>query len=172
MRRILHIHNQSLPPTPNSGGSNRLIDWLATEQSKQGHNVYAMSPIGRSNKFYEHIKMPNNCSYDNLIKLIPTDVTDIEYHGGLNIDVANKLLTTFPRSLQIIHAGQGGGIKNVFVSKSHAKSAGGEFFSYNGIPVDDCIFNESKSDFLLFLAKVKRSKKGVDVAINYLKNQN
>lgn len=35
--------------------------------------------------------------------------------------------------------------------------------------MDDYIFNESKSDFLLFLAKVKRSKKGVDVAIKLSK---
>lgn len=169
MRKILHIHNKSLPPSPSSGGSNRLIDWLAVEQSKQGHSVCAMSPEGSSNQYYEHIKMPVNCSYDELLALVPADVTDIEYHGGLEASTVDRLLMTFPRSLQIIHAGGGGGKKNVFVSKNHAEQAGKTIFAHNGLPLDDYIFNESKSDFLLFLAKVKRRKKGVDTAIKLAK---
>jgi len=169
VRKILHIHNQSLPPSPNSGGSNRLIDWLATEQSKQGHSVCAISPEGRSNDFYEHIKMPANCNYDELIELIPEDVTDIEYHGGLDAGIVDKLLTKYPSSLQIIHAGKGGGKNNVFVSRSHAEQAGQTVFAYNGLPVDDYIFSESKSDYLLFIAKVKRRKKGADTAIKLAK---
>lgn len=169
MRKILHIHNQSLPPNRSSGGSNRLIDWLAVEQSKQGHLVCAMSPEGATNQYYEHIKMPVNCSYDELLKLIPADVTDIEYHGGLDANTVDRLLTIYPRSLQIIHAGEGGGPKNVFVSKSHAEQAGKTIFAYNGLPLEDYIFNASKSDFLLFIAKVKRRKKGVDTAIKMAK---
>ncbi len=169
MRAILHIHNQSLPPNNSSGGSNRLIDWLAVEQSKQGHRVYAMSSSGYSNRYYEHIKMPNDIGYDDLIELIPDGITDIEYHGGLDETIVERLLSEYPRSLQVIHAGKGQGKKNVFVSRSHAERAGKRVYAYNGVPEIDYIFNENKEDFLLFIAKVKRRKKGVDTAIKLAK---
>ena len=169
MGAILHIHDQSLPPAAGSGGSNRLIHWLAVEQAAQGHKVYAMSPIGESNESYQHIRVPAQSLIETILEKIPNDVTDIEYHGGFPFFIVDRLIENFPRTLQIIHAGKGVGINRVYVSKSHAKRSGGEVFAYNGIPVDDYSFSEDKKDFLLFLAKVRRSKKGVATAINVAK---
>ena len=169
MGSILHIHNQSLPPSSTSGGSNRLIDWLAIEQSRQGHKVYALSPLGHSTEHYTHITLPEKISYTEIRQLIPDDVTDIEYHGGLDADVVEQLFNAYPRSLYLVHSGQGEGRNNVFVSHSHAQQAGKEVFAYNGIPCEEFIFEEQKGDFLLFLAKVKRRKKGVAVAIKLAK---
>jgi len=169
MGAILHIDGHSLPPVANSGGANRLIHWLAVEQAAQGHNVYAMSPIGNSNESYQHIQVPAQSLFKTILERIPNDVTDIEYHGGFAFDVVERLIEHFPRTLQIIHAGKGVGKNRVYVSKSHAKRSGGEVFAHNGIPVDDYQFSEDKEDFLLFLAKVKRSKKGVATAIDVAK---
>jgi len=67
-----------------------------------------------------------------------------------------------------MHGGEGG--KDcVYLSKSHAVKFGGSTYAYNGIPIDEYIFSDKKEDFLLFLAKVKRSKKGIDSAIKVAK---
>ena len=41
---ILHIVDQPVPPLANSGGSNRLVEWLAIEQAKLGIKVSVLSP--------------------------------------------------------------------------------------------------------------------------------
>lgn len=172
MNVILHIHDQSLPPVNSSGGSNRLIDWLAVEQAKQGHKVYTMSPIGSDTEFYQHIKLSLPCTFEELRAVIPDDVEYIEYHGGIDGSVIEKMFKRYPGSIQVCHAGKHEGKNNVFISKNHAKCQGGEVVAYNGVPVDDYIFSKDKDNYLLFLAKVKRSKKGVDAAIKVAKKVN
>lgn len=172
MSVILHIHDQSLPPIESSGGSNRLIDWLAIEQAKQGHKVYAMSPSGSNTEFYQHIKISLPCSLEELLAIIPDDVEYIEHHGGIESFVIDGLLESFPGCLQVCHAGKQEGQNNVFISKSHAKAHDGTVVAYNGVPIDDYIFSADKDNYLLFLAKVKRSKKGVDTAIQVAKKVN
>jgi glycosyltransferase involved in cell wall biosynthesis len=166
---ILHIHNKSSPPSTDSGGSNRLIDWLAIEQAKHGHTVYVMSPAGFSTESYQHIKVTDASSYEELLNKIPNDVDSIEYHGGLNKNAVDKLLELYPRSIRIIHAGQSSEDKSVFVSCSHAKQSNRSVFSYNGVPSSEFICSEIKDDYLLFLAKVKRSKKGIGTAVKISK---
>ena len=41
------------------------------------------------------------------------------------------------------------------------QQAGGSQYAYNGVPIDQYEFREDKCANLLFLAKVRRSKKGV-----------
>ena len=156
---------------------NRLVEWLAIEQSKQGHKVYIAAPAGESTGHYEHIRIPGNYDADTVSTLMPADVTDIEMHH-VRPDVARWLLDRYPRSIQVMHSGIGpgdsdaarwAGTRTVFVSRSHMQQAGGSQFAYNGIPVDEYEFSEDKSGDLLFLAKVRRSKKGVQSAIRVAK---
>ncbi|MCE0558861.1 glycosyltransferase [Motilimonas sp. E26] len=172
-RHILHIHDQALPPTPSCGGSNRLIDWLASAQSQLGCKVTALSPRGASNSSYQHVTCDvKNIDFDTLIKAIPQDVTDIEYHGGLSDELAYALQQRFNKFVSVVHAGAANTPNCVYVSKSHAQQANAEVYVHNGIPVESVEFNGKKSNFSLFLAKVKRSKKGVVQAINIAKKTN
>ncbi|MFA0336853.1 glycosyltransferase, partial [Vibrio sp. 10N.222.54.B2] len=63
----------------------------------------------------------------------------------------------------------------VFVSKSHAsqskynKNKINFNYIYNGIPESEFEYNEQKKGYFLFLAKVKRSKKGIQTAIKVAK---
>ena len=141
---------------------NRLVEWLAIEQSKQGHKVYITAPAGESTGHYEHIRIPGNYDADAVSTLIPADVTDIEMHHVLP-DVARWLLDRYPRSIQVMHSGIGpddsdaarwAGTRTVFVSRSHMQQAGGSQFAYNGIPVDEYEFSEDKSGDLLFLSLI------------------
>ena len=169
METIVHIHDQPMPPVRDSGGSNRLAHWLATEQSIQGDTVYAMTRGGSATEHYDHIELPKTLEFHSLCRLIPSDTTGIEIHGGLPLATAIKLLKEVPHAINIVHAGHGVGIKDVFVSKSHANAASKATYAYNGIPTDDYVYSARKEDWLLFLAKVKRSKKGVDSAIRICK---
>jgi glycosyltransferase involved in cell wall biosynthesis len=166
---ILHIHNKSSPPSADSGGSNRLIEWLAAEQAKHGHTVYVMSPAGSSTESYKHIEVTDSSTYEELLNKLPDDVDSIEYHGGLNKEAVDRLMELYPRSIRVIHAGQSSDDKSVFVSSSHAKQSDKSVFAYNGVPSSDYIYSEIKDDYLLFLAKVKRSKKGIDTAVRIAK---
>jgi glycosyltransferase involved in cell wall biosynthesis len=177
MGAILHMLEQAVPPTKTSGGLNRLVEWLATEQGKQGHKVYVASPEGSSTGYFEHVRIPRDYTPDNIAPLIPDDVTDIEMHQ-VRPDVAKWLMERYPRSIEIMHSGIGAeqaepgywtGSKTVFVSRSHMQQAGGSQYAYNGVPVDQYEYREDKSDSLLFLAKVRRSKKGVQTAIKVAK---
>ncbi len=167
-RHILHIHDQALPPTPTSGGSNRLVDWLAKEQHKLGNKVSVLSPQGHSTPDYQHIIADiKNLNFKQLCNIIPDSVTDIEYHGGLDQGIAHQLCQHFPRFISVIHSTCGNTSPNrVYVSASHAQRHNDQHFVYNGVPIDEIAFSAKKKDYALFLAKVKRSKKGVQDAID------
>ena len=177
MGAILHLLNTVMPPSKSSGGMNRLVYWLAAEQARQGHKVYVGSPEGESTGFFEHIRLSGNRMLDDLKERMPADVTDVELHE-MPWDIAAWVYDNYPRSFSVIHSGltpeyepAGGwsGSKAVFVSRSHMENARGAKFAYNGVPVDEYEFNEIKDDYLLFLGKVKRSKKGVRTAMRVAK---
>lgn len=177
MGAILHLLDMVMPPAKSSGGMNRLVYWLAAEQARQGHKVYVGSPEGESTEFFKHIRVSRNKTLIDLRAKMPADVTDVELHE-MPQDVATWVFDNYPRSFSVIHSGlkpgfepEGGwfGSKAVFVSRSHMELAGGAQFAYNGVPVEEYDFCEAKDDYLLFLAKVKRSKKGVQTAIRVAK---
>lgn len=177
MGAILHILDQPVPPTKKSGGLNRLVYWLAVEQAQHGHKVYVAAPSGRSTEHFQHIHIPRDYTKEDIASKMPEDVTDIEMHQ-VSEQAANWVLETYPRSIQIMHSGispesihgtRWSGARTVFVSRSHMERAGGSKFAYNGVPVDQFEFREKKDAFLLFLAKVRRSKKGVQTAIRVAK---
>ena len=174
---ILHLLEQTVPPSKSSGGLNRLVEWLATEQSKQGHKVYVASPDGASTEYFEHLRIPRDYTPHTIAPLIPNEVSDVEMHQ-IRPDVAQWLMDRYPRSIQLMHSGISpeqadasywAGSKAVFVSHNHMQQAGGSQYAYNGVPIDQYEFREDKCANLLFLAKVRRSKKGVQTAIKVAK---
>jgi glycosyltransferase involved in cell wall biosynthesis len=165
---ILHIINKPVPPEFNAGGANRLVHWLASAQARAGHKVYVAAPEGKSTEWYTHINLSKKFTSNELTAVLPSTLTAIEYHGGGD-DKINIFLDKLPIPVMRVVHWMDPGMKlyknTVFVSKSHADGHGGKYYIHNGIPINDYIFNETKCDFYLFLAKVKRSKKGIDDAI-------
>lgn len=169
-KTIVHIYDQALPPPRGSGGSNILIDWLAKAQCELGHKIYVASFSGQDTPWYRHIKIHKDISEAELAKLLPEKTDFIEYHGGLNQTTSSRITSLGIPSIRINHALSSSPPQDneVYLSVSHARQHGGSVVAYNGIPVADYHL-EKKSGFLLFLAKVKRSKKGVDDAIKLAK---
>jgi len=169
---ILHIVSKPVPPPRNAGGANRVIDWLARAQSRAGHQVYVASPGGRDADAYVKITIPERYSWSDIEAVLPSGLTAIEHHGGGDESVQTFLDSIDLPILRLVHGlGQGSSPRKqtVYVSRRHAAMHGGDVYVYNGIPVDEYIFESEKSDFFLFLAKVKRSKKGVADAIDIAK---
>jgi glycosyltransferase involved in cell wall biosynthesis len=165
---ILHIFNQPVPPPKKAGGANRLIHWLARAQSRAGHEVYVAAPGGRYADGYVKLAVPERYSWSDIEAVLPSGLTAIEHHGGGDESVQTFLDRMDIPILRMEHGvGQGFSPRKqtVYLSRRHAALHGGDVFVYNGVPVDDYIFERKKSDFFLFLAKVKRSKKGVADAI-------
>jgi glycosyltransferase involved in cell wall biosynthesis len=164
---ILHILNKQVPPPINAGGTNRLLHWLASAQSREGHKVYVATPEGEDTHRYKNLRLPSNFTIDDLSKITPSEITSIEYHGGGDENVQDYLdQQPIPvlRTWHWVNIHQRVRKNTVFVSSSHARTHGKSRFIYNGIPINDYAFREKK-DFFLFLAKVKRSNKGIEDAI-------
>jgi glycosyltransferase involved in cell wall biosynthesis len=165
---ILHIFDQPVPPPRNAGGANRLIHWLARAQSRAGHEVHVASPGGKSADGYGTHPIPRCYSRSDIEAVFPSGLTAIEHHGGGDESVQTFLDSSDIPFLRIMH-GVGQGIpprkQTVFLSRRHGALHGGSRYVHNGIPVDDYHFREDKEDYVLFMAKVKRSKKGVADAI-------
>jgi hypothetical protein len=155
-RTIVHIVDQPVPPVLSSGGSNRVVFWLAREQARAGHNVYVMSYSGSSTEHFQHIKINREYTYEQIEKEIPSNTTDIEIHN-LPAAISEPLLTKFKVSIKLVHTGSDPGIRRVYVSRNHAERSSGTVFAHNGVPEEDYEFCDIKQDYLLFLAKVKRS---------------
>ncbi len=113
---ILHIVDQSVPPLLNSGGSNRLVEWLAVEQAKLGIKVTVLSPEGRSTENFSHIKCDiNKVSCKELMSIIPKNITGIEHHSGLDHDLLAEVQAHFKSFINVVHAGTSSTKNAVFV---------------------------------------------------------
>ncbi|MEZ9922568.1 glycosyltransferase [Vibrio breoganii] len=171
MRHIIHILDQPMPPRPDSGGSNRLVEWLAQEQHSLGHKVTVIAPEGNKTIHFEFIRNSVvDMTWQDLKELLPSDATDIEIHCSLSTSVSEGIISCGLGLLNVIHGGNGHELNAIYVSRSHAQNNGKEKYIHNGIPEQTIEFDADKDDFLLFLAKVKRSKKGIATAIKIAKS--
>lgn len=171
--KIAHVINKHMPPLNGSGGANRLLEWLAQEQRRAGHEVCIVSPAGRDTDYARHIALPVTASTMEFLAALPDDTDIVHHHGTYDLFMYESHSLTVP-FVQTVHGIPGtdrpanlpAQLRNaVFVSESHMLRYGGKRYIYNGIPISDYVFSSNKTDFLLFLAKVRRRKKGVDSAI-------
>ena len=160
-----------MPPRPDSGGSNRLVEWLAQEQHSLGHKVTVIAPEGNETNSFELIKSTVvDITWQNLKELLPSDATDVEIHCSLSECISKGIQSCRLGLLNVIHGGSGSEINAIYVSKSHAQNNGKTKYIHNGIPEQTIEISADKDEFLLFLAKVKRSKKGISTAIKIAKS--
>ncbi len=176
---VVHLIAKPLPPPPGSGGANRLVDWLAKTQHEAGNRVAIMSPGGHSTDYFTHINTPAEIGPDELLRSIPEGTNIVHHHGGFfqhinGIDKAGYPVIETVHGNEKIPADPNAPpdhkTNRVYVSQCHMRLHDGNTYVYNGIPIDEYQLSTEKSDFLLFLAKVRRSKKGVSDAIQVAKS--
>jgi glycosyltransferase involved in cell wall biosynthesis len=165
---IVHLINKCTPPTIDSGGANRSVDWLAQAQSKAGHRVYVASPEGHDTDYFQHVQLPLNIPIQEIVTKLPADVSIVHLHGGYEHVTQNSHALNLPfiqTSRNNANELSVDAKRNVvYLSIAHMQLHNGKHYVYNGIPIDKYRYNDDKQRYLLFLAKVKRSNKGVDTA--------
>lgn len=173
MLKIVHVINKPVPPERNSGGANRMLDWLARAQARAGHRIHIVAPDGSDTAYAAHVTLPLAVSAEEFQAAIPSDTDVIHHHGGYELFAGHEQSLKCP-FIQTIHGNLSQSeecgdrqlpVNAVFVSRSHMQKYGGTHYVLNGIPVDDYLFKVSKGKSLLFLGKVRRRKKGVEQAI-------
>ncbi|MEC9375184.1 MAG: glycosyltransferase [Pseudomonadota bacterium] len=170
---IVHLIEKSVPPSLGSGGSNRMVDWLAKAQFDAGNNVLILSPSGISTAYFNHIEVPTGITSKELLKKIPSKTDIVHHHGGFD----NHLKIIAKNGLPIIETVHGNKkiqhdrVNRVYLSQRHMELHKGNIFVYNGIPLNEYQATSNKSEYLLFLAKVSRSKKGVGDAIQIARSK-
>jgi glycosyltransferase involved in cell wall biosynthesis len=159
-----------MPPTKKSGGCPRAVDRICAEQSKRDNKVYVISKQGYSTNYFKYKSLKKAKTIDDFKNSLPLGVEIIVYHGGFKIFEKDLEKLKIPIVSMKHWVGSPFDSPNVFyVSKSHAEYHGGTEFIYNGISLKEFPFEKNKENYFLFLAKVKRSKKGVDIAIKVAK---
>ncbi|MDX8432474.1 glycosyltransferase [Mesorhizobium sp. M4B.F.Ca.ET.215.01.1.1] len=149
-------------PCKGYGGTERQVDWLATELARLGHRVVLIAAPGSSHPLCE---VRPAASRAECRAAIPQD-TDIVHFNGRYIEVPFATLNTehgFSPQSPRLHPNWS------FVSASHARNHGRETFVHNGFPVDEYRLAATKSDRLLFLAGIARAGKNLNRAVDLAK---
>jgi hypothetical protein len=141
------------------GGTERQVEWLATELVRLGHRVVVVAGHVTGPTAFEARQATTAEHYR---QAIPADSEIVHFHSPY-FDVPQP-------SLHTIHT-MGVDVKASdrnwsFVSSSHARNHGRESFVYNGFPIDNYRLAASKSDRLLFLAGIARPGKNLNRAVD------
>jgi glycosyltransferase involved in cell wall biosynthesis len=146
-------------PVERYGGSSRVVYWQAKAQAALGHRVTLLAPPGSTCPGAEVIEVPAGAVPG---RYIPSTVEVAHLHGVGPGEVRVPHLITSQGNSPMELANQP---NKVYVSRDHARRGGSQAFVYNGVDPEEFIYQERKADYLLFLSKVSRRVKGVDVAL-------
>jgi glycosyltransferase involved in cell wall biosynthesis len=156
--RIAHLSCTRVPVTL-YGGSQRVIYWQAKAQAELGHDVTLLAPPGSSCPGVRVIEVPRGAAYSNYL---PSGIDVAHLYGvsaeGLTVPSLESSQGNSPEELRYTPT-------KVYCSRNHARRGGSTVFVYNGVDPEDYIYRERKDDYFLFLSKVSRAVKGVDVAL-------
>lgn len=156
--RITLVAERTIP-CKGYGGTERQVDWLATELSRLGHKVVLIAARGSSHPLCE-VRQASSAA--ECRAAIPAD-TDIVHFNGWYIEISRPALYT-------MHGFDPEFTQNRpnwnFVSASHARNHGRETFVHNGFPVDAYRLSARKTGRLLFLAGIARAGKNLNRAVD------
>jgi glycogen synthase len=146
-------------PVQGYGGSERVVYWLAKAQVELGHRVTLVAP--RDSRCPGAQVVPLSRGSPDA-SVVPKDADVAHVNGFPGFDIGVPWITT-------THGNSPGELayapNKVYVSDDHARRGGSKAYVHNGIDPDEFVYREKKEDYLLFLARVGRRVKGVDVAL-------
>lgn len=153
-------------PSRGYGGTQRQIDWLASELVSLGHQITLIAGPGSS---HPRCEVRQVASVAECLAAIPANTDIVHFNGWYDVESPYRALYTLhgyvpnaPRE----------GLNFSFVSASHAHQHNRETFVYNGFPVDAYRLADRKVDRLLFLGGIARAGKGLNRAVGLAKKFN
>ncbi len=160
---VVHVSRWRLP-VQGYGGVPRAVFWLAKAQVEQGDRVTILAPKGTECPGATIIELPaGQADYSPYIAAtLPADADILHLHHLPTVEPPIPWVLTSqgnsPGELQYMP-------NKIYISGNHARRGGATAFVYNGIDPEEFIYREQKDDYFLFLSKVSRRVKGVDVAL-------
>ncbi|WP_378946503.1 glycosyltransferase [Mesorhizobium sp. ANAO-SY3R2] len=149
-------------PCKGYGGSQRQVEWLATELTRLGHQVVVIAGRITGPAAFE---VRQATSHQQYLDAIPQDTQIVHCHGPyLNVPFPSLNTSHGPGPI-IPPSGKNWN----FVSSSHARNRGRQTFVYNGFPVDAYRLSNVKNNKLLFLAGIARAIKNLNRAVDLAK---
>ena len=157
--KICLVCDTRLPATK-YGGTERVVEWLAREFCNMGHTVALVAPTGT---FLQGVRLIPADTYEQALRAIPRDADIVHFHSWPPpSDFELPWLYTLHGNTDDVSQLP----KNtVFISANHAERHQGKLFVYNGVNPEEFVFREQKTDYLLFLALIRRKVKGAERAI-------
>lgn len=162
MRVALYFHGRL--PVRGYGGTQRVVVWLARGLAELGHQVTLLASTG------SHVREAALIALDpsemrrpgfDLTRFLPDSVDILHAHAPLLTPPRHPHVFTLHGNLG---AGRTPPTNTIFVSADHARRHGGTAFVYNGVDPSEFVFSARKSDYDLFLGRL-RSVKGYRWAI-------
>lgn len=165
MMHICLVINAKVP-VKKYGGTERIVQWLATEFVRAGHQV---SLVGLPGCELPNVTCIAATNAQEAQDAIPGDVDIVHFHAWEPQQSFRKpwIYTLHGNSTEPERLPK----NTVCISANHAKRHGREAFVYNGIDPDEFVFQEHKKDHLLFFSKVRRRVKGARRALKLAKQE-
>lgn len=163
-----------MPPNPDDGGMPYIIHNLASEQAKKGHDVTVLSSEGVPYKPKCNYKVHQIVADENnsILREIPADTEIVHLHETREEDHALFQQDSF-RTVCSIYGNRTESRSvppnAIFTSRSHARNHNSHCYVYNGVCPETYLFNSKPDNNLMFIGKVRRSKKGAAKAISVAK---
>ncbi|MBL0418919.1 glycosyltransferase [Ramlibacter sp. AW1] len=157
--RICLISNARLPVRL-YGGTERIVQWLAQEYLRAGHEV---TLVARSGSRLAGVRFIPADSAAQALERLPADADIYHFHAWPPPD-------DFPRPwLFTLHGNAAPGerlpARTIGISADHARRHRLPVYVYNGVDPSEFEFRADKQDHLLFFSKVRRRVKGAARAL-------
>lgn len=167
--RVIHVIDKDFPPSPDHGGAPQLVASLAKAQRQSGNDVLVVTSGSAEGSDVSHFDL-SQLAANQLVAMARRYGADV-VHFHAFADTLQPAFTAhgIPTVCHVHgdHYGKQLGIDNaIYVSRAHAERHGGEVFVHNGLDLNEQVFVSEPDDYLVFLGKVRRSKKGADTAVS------
>lgn len=170
--RIIHLIDKSYPPSADDGGVPQFVATLQQAQEGQGHEpgVATTGALNDPNGF----KLKANTGLaEQFCKVLQSTAVDIVHFHAFDHLLQPVLKKLGIPSICHMHGDHYGSEvrsqNRVYVSRAHAARHRAAEYVHNGVNIDAYPFEATSEDYLVFLGKVRRSKKGVDIAVDIAK---
>ncbi len=173
--RVLHVTDKQIPPSADDGGSPQFVAYLAAAQHGKGHEPFVASTSTISGPRTLSLNADTDLTAQIIASCRNNAVDVVHFHAYAEV-LQPALTEAGIASVSHVHGDSKGAAANccncIYVSKSHAQRSGGAVYVHNGIDLAEQPFEAVPEDYLVFLGKVRRSKKGADIAVSVAKAVN
>ena len=172
--KILHVTDKKFPPAPAEGGAPQSLASLVKQQRAVGHTVWVATTGEAAEERALQLGSTQNAGDALLQAAHSREVEVIHFHAhaeALQHWVLDAGIAMVSHVRGVRTDQRPTAVNSVFVSQRHADTHGGGVYVYNGIDVASVPYCDHASGDLVFLGKVKRSKKGAGTAIAVAKEK-